>query len=471
MDSLDTLPPHLHSLSAGIDWHVPGSGSRYTDDPRDRFTGQSVPVFLPRSTADVVSIVKTCAAAQTSIIPFGGGTGVVAGQLVLKADNTVLVSLEKMNAIREISPDDGVMVVDAGCVLATIQQAAQEKGMIFPLAMASQGSSQIGGNLATNCGGIQVLRHGNARDLCLGIEAVLPDGSVLNELSPLRKNNTGYDLRHLLIGSEGTLGIITGATLVLKTAPVQTLTALCAVQSPAEAVQLLREMRSAMPDAISAFELMSDFGFDLLARHFPAMRFPLAERSPWYVLLNVDGDCDLETRFETVLAGHLESGLVRDGVLATSEAQRDGLWQMRESTPEANRLQGAICNSDTAVPISRIPTFIHDTMARLGAIESSLTVNAYGHVGDGNIHFNVFPPTGRTKRDIVQNDQPLIDAIRNAITETTLAHKGSISAEHGIGRLKRDDLKTYGDPAKLAVLRQIKAALDPQNIMNPGVLV
>ncbi|MEL7228387.1 MAG: FAD-binding oxidoreductase [Pseudomonadota bacterium] len=461
----------LQNLAAGIQWQPATADSRYTDDPRDRFKGHAVPVYMPRNTKEVAAIVRACAESGTAIIPYGGGTGVVGGQLVFEDRDTVLISLEKMKSIRALSLDDGVMIVDAGCVLADIQAAAREAGMIFPLSMASEGSSQIGGNLATNCGGIQVLRHGNARDLCVGIEAVLPDGSVLNELSPLRKNNTGYDLRHLLIGSEGTLGIITGASLVLKPAPAQTLTAFCAVASPAAAVGLLRHLRSKLGDAISAFELMSDYGFTLLAKHFPKYRFPLADHAPWYVLFNVDGGEGLEVQLEAALADQFKSGLVSDGTIATSEAQRHALWQLRESTPEANRLSGAICNSDTAVPISHIPAFIDDTLAAIGRINDRLTINAYGHVGDGNIHFNVFPPAGRSKRDIVESDQPLIDAIRHAINEATLAHNGSISAEHGIGRLKRDDLARYGDPVKRAVLQQVKAAMDPKGIMNPGALL
>ncbi|MEM9734671.1 MAG: FAD-binding oxidoreductase [Pseudomonadota bacterium] len=461
----------LSALEGPVPWQVAAPASRYTEDPRDRFKGKPVPVYLPRTTQEVTAVVRACAETNTCIIPYGGGTGVVGGQLVFEAQNTILLSLEKMKSIRSVSLDDAVMVVDAGCVLADIQAAAQEAGMIFPLSMASEGSSQIGGNLATNCGGIQVLRHGNARDLCLGIEAVLPDGSVLNELSPLRKNNTGYDLRHLLIGSEGTLGIITGASLVLKPAPAQTLTAYCAVARPADAVAFLRALRTALGDAVSAFELMSETGFTLLAKHFPQYRFPLNARAPWYVLLNVDGSGALEEQLEAALAESFESGLLLDGTIATSEAQRHALWQLRESTPEANKLSGAICNSDTAVPISQIPAFIDETLAAIAKVNSGLTVNAYGHVGDGNIHFNVFPPPGRSKREIVENDPGLIEAIRHAINETTLAHGGSISAEHGIGRLKRDDLARYGDPVKWAVLKKVKQAIDPKGIMNPGALV
>ncbi|MEO0910698.1 MAG: FAD-binding oxidoreductase, partial [Pseudomonadota bacterium] len=311
-------------------------------------------MFLPRSTIEVSELVALCHRHQINIVPYGGGTGVVAGQLVFKAENTIIISLEKMNAVRSVCAEDSVLIAEAGCILAHIQEIAAEVGMIFPLSMASEGSSTIGGNLATNCGGIQVLRYGNARDLCLGIEAVLPDGSILNELTPLRKNNTGYDLRHLLIGSEGTLGIITAASLSLKPTDAETLTAFCSVATPASAVKLLSTMRSALGDTVSAFELMCDYGFTLLEYHFPEQRFPLETRSEWYVLMEVGGAEGLEVRFQAALEDALETDLISDAVVASSQAQRNALWRLREDTPEANRLSGAICNSDTSVPLSEI---------------------------------------------------------------------------------------------------------------------
>lgn len=465
------LPAGLAELSRTISWLPAEEAEKYIIDPRDRFTGKSVPVFLPRSTSEVSDLVTACHLNGIRIVPYGGGTGVVAGQLVFHAENTIVVSLEKMNAVRQISKADSVVVVEAGCILADVQAAAEAVDMLFPLSMASEGSSMIGGNLATNCGGIQVLRYGNARDLCLGIEAVLPDGSILSELTPLRKNNTGYDLRHLMIGSEGTLGIITAASLSLKPADKHTLTAFCAVSSPARAVDLLSRLRSALGDSINAFELMCDFGFTVLERHFPQERFPLEKSSDWYVLLEVGGTDDLEARFHNLLEHLFEVGLVADAVVAASEAQRAALWRLRESMPEANRLSGAVCNSDTSVPLSQIQDFVDRTYQAIADIDQTLTINCYGHVGDGNIHFNVFPPPDRDKQHIILHDQELLDSIRTVINQTTMACKGSISAEHGIGRLKRIDLERFGDPVKLALFRTLKTALDPKGIMNPGALI
>ncbi|MEM8652412.1 MAG: FAD-binding oxidoreductase [Pseudomonadota bacterium] len=472
-DPIDSthLPAPLEEFANSIDWLPAADTDKYRLDPRDRFVGKSAPVFLPRSTKEVSELVALCHRHQINIVPYGGGTGVVAGQLVFKAENTIIISLEKMNAVRSVCAEDSVLIAEAGCILAHIQEIAAEIGMIFPLSMASEGSSTIGGNLATNCGGIQVLRYGNARDLCLGIEAVLPDGSILHELTPLRKNNTGYDLRHLLIGSEGTLGIITAASLSLKPTDAETLTAFCSVNSPASAVKLLSTMRSALGDTVSAFELMCDYGFTLLEYHFPEQRFPLETRSEWYVLMEVGGTEGLEVRFQAALEDALETELISDAVVASSQAQRNALWRLREDTPEANRLSGAICNSDTSVPLSEIQMFIESTYEAISDIDPTLTINCYGHVGDGNIHFNVFPPPGRNKAEIVKNDQALLDSLRNAINQNTLNYNGSISAEHGIGRLKQKDLSQLGNPAKLSLIKTIKQAIDPKGIMNPGVIV
>jgi FAD/FMN-containing dehydrogenase len=343
--------------------------------------------------------------------------------------------------------------------------------MIFPLSMASKGSCTIGGNLATNAGGIQVLRYGNARDLCLGIEAVLPSGDILSELDPLRKNNTGYDLRHLLIGSEGTLGIITAATLVLKPQDPETVTALCAIASPAQALKVFETFRKELGESLSGLELLSDFGLRLVNTHFPALKNPLAEPDDWYLLAEISGQTGTRDRVESVLAECMEAGLLGDAVVASSEAQRAKLWELRETTPEANRLSGAFCNSDTSVPISKIDRFVTETEAAVKAVHPGLRINSYGHIGDGNIHHNVFPPEGIPKPDFIAGNPGIIDAVRHAIDEVTVRCNGSISAEHGIGRLKTGDLKAYGSSEKLQAIRQIKAALDPNNIMNPGAIL
>ena len=452
-------------------WRDVADAGRYFEDPRGRFTGQGRLVLLPGTVEQVAQLVRLCSETGTGLIPFGGGTGVVAGQLSPENAHAVILSVERLNRVRDVNAQDGVMVAEAGCILETIHATAAEHGLMFPLSMASKGSCTIGGNLATNAGGIQVLRHGNARDLCLGVEAVLPSGEVLSELNPLRKNNTGYDLRHLLIGSEGTLGIITAATLVLKPIDPETVTALCAIASPAAALRVFEVLRKDLGNSLSGLELMSDFGLRLVNRHFPDLKNPLSDPQDWYLLAEVSGPEGIRERVEETLAACIEADLVGDAVVASSEGQRARLWDLRENTPEANRLTGAICNSDTSVPISRIDEFISRTYRALGDVHPGLRTNSYGHIGDGNIHHNVFPPQDVAKADFIAAHPGIIDAVRHAIDEVTVACGGSISAEHGIGRLKIGDLEHYGSAVKLQVIRQIKAALDPKGIMNPGALV
>jgi FAD/FMN-containing dehydrogenase len=461
----------LKSIVGDGGWREASDAERYFEDPRGRFKGKARLVLLPASTEEVARIVRLCNDHCTGLIPYGGGTGVVAGQLSPENENAIILSVERMNRIREVKTGDFAMVVEAGCILENLHAAAAEHGMIFPLSMASKGSCTIGGNLATNAGGIQVLRYGNARDLCLGIEAVLPSGDILSELNPLRKNNTGYDLRHLLIGSEGTLGIITAATLVLKPQDPETVTALCAIASPAQALKVFETFRKELGESLSGLELLSDFGLRLVNTHFPALKNPLAEPDDWYLLAEISGQTGTRDRVESVLAECMEAGLLGDAVVASSEAQRAKLWELRETTPEANRLSGAFCNSDTSVPISKIDRFVTETEAAVKAVHPGLRINSYGHIGDGNIHHNVFPPEGIPKPDFIAGNPGIIDAVRHAIDEVTVRCNGSISAEHGIGRLKTGDLKAYGSSEKLQAIRQIKAALDPNNIMNPGAII
>lgn len=443
--------------------------ARYLEDPRNRFEGLSQLVLKPATTEQVSRIVQHCASRGIAIVPYSGGTGVVAGQLSIDRTDQIILSLERMNAVREILPNDAAIVVEAGCVLADIQQVAEDAGLLFPLSMASQGSCRIGGNLATNAGGIQVLRYGNTRDLCIGIEAVLPDGSILSELSVLRKNNTGYDMRHLLIGSEGTLGIITAATLHLMPRMAETVTVLCGIRVPDDAVTLLGQLRAALGGVISACELLSHVGLDILGTAFPDEKAPLTGGFDWYVLIEAAGNTGLRDTLEDALSVAFDTGLIGDAVIAESLIQRDAIWRLREMMPEANRLAGAICNSDTSVPISQIGKFIETTISALHRIDPALTVNCYGHVGDGNIHCNVLPPPGVSKRQMLTTQADTVEAIRMCINDTTVACNGSISAEHGIGRLKVADLERFGNPAKLEAMRRIKAALDPADIMNPGV--
>ncbi len=452
-------------------WMDVADGQRYLDDPRGRFEGRGCLIVLPGSTEQVAAIVRLCNAAKVGIVPYSGGTGVVAGQLSIDSDNAIIMSLERMNKVREISVDDSVLVAEAGCILETIHSTAQEQGMMFPLSMASKGSCCIGGNLATNAGGIQVLRYGNARDLCLGIEAVLPCGTILSELSPLRKNNTGYDLRHLLIGSEGTLGIITAASLILKPVDPETATAFLAIKSPAHALMLYKEIKGHLGDAVSALELMSGLGLELVTSKFPTLRNPFEHSCDWALLLEATGPLGIGERLETALTDCFENNLVLDAVVAQSQSQRDSLWALRENTPEANRLAGAFCNSDTSVPISKVDAFITDTITAISDIHPDVRINSYGHIGDGNIHHNVIPPSGVAKAEFVTSNPGIIDAVRMAINDTSHRHGGSISAEHGIGRLKTCDLESFADKARYDAIRRIKSALDPNNIMNPGVLI
>lgn len=466
----EPLLDDIKAIVGDVGWKAAGDANRYFEDPRGRFVGKGCLIVQPNSTEQVAEIVRLCNAAKVGIVPYSGGTGVVAGQLSIDSENAIIMSLERMNKVREISADDGVIVAEAGCILENIHIAAQEHDMMFPLSMASKGSCCIGGNLATNAGGIQVLRHGNARDLCLGIEAVMPCGTVLSELSPLRKNNTGYDLRHLLIGSEGTLGIITAATLVLKPIDPETVTVMCAVNSPARALALYKHIRKDLGESISALELMGGFGLGLVTSHFPSLSVPFDQRHEWYLLVEVTGHIGISERLESSLGDGLEQDLLLDAVFAQSQTQRNNLWDLRENTPEANRLSGAICSSDTSVPISEVDRFIALTTQAISEIHPGLRINSYGHIGDGNIHHNVFPPSGVSKTEFVAATPSVIDAVRMAINETTNQCGGSISAEHGIGRLKTRDLEKYVSEPKREAMHRIKAALDPNDIMNPGTL-
>ena len=452
-------------------WAAGSDRPHYFDDPRGRFAGLDCFVVLPNSTEQVAEVVRLCSTVGVGIIPYGGGTGVVAGQLSLTSDANIILSLERMNKVRSFMADDFAITVEAGCILENIHKTAVKNDLMFPLNMASKGSCTIGGNLATNAGGIQVVRYGNARDLCLGIEAVLPSGKVLSELSPLRKNNTGYDLRHLLIGSEGTLGIITAATLALMPLDAETVTVLCAIKSKKDALLLHRKIRKRVGPNISGLELMSRFGLGLVEEHFPDLQYPFASKADWNLLLEVSGYSGILAEVEAALADCMDQDILLDAVIASSDKQRDSLWALRENMPEANRLTGAICNSDTSVPISKIEDFITNTHEAVSNIYSGLRVNSYGHIGDGNIHHNVFPPAEISKEEFLRANPDVIETVRSTIHEETIKLDGAISAEHGIGRLKTGDFKVHSSAIKLSTLRQIKAALDPDNIMNPGALL
>jgi FAD/FMN-containing dehydrogenase len=441
---------------------------RYLEEPRGRWHGRAAALVAPATTDEVAAIVRACAATGTPVIPYGGGTGLVGGQISGDGTPPVILSLERMRAVRVMDAAAGTMTVEAGAILADIHAAAEAEGLIFPLALASQGSARIGGLLATNAGGVNVLRYGNARDLCLGIEAVLPDGTVMHALSGLRKNNTGYDLRHLLIGAEGTLGVITAATLRLFPKPAATGAALLAVPDPAAALKLLRLAQVRIGEGVSAFELMHRTGLDFLREVGPEVRQPFEEPPEWLVLvdLGLSQGQSPEAALEGLFEAAFEQGLVSDGVIAQSEAQRAEFWALRETIPLANRRIGAISSHDIAVPVAAIPAFIDEAPRRLAGI-GAFRVNCFGHLGDGNLHYNVFPERGRSAADH-EAERP---AVKRAVHDLVHEMGGSISAEHGIGRFKVDDLERYGDPGKLAAMRAIKAALDPKGIMNPGAVL
>lgn len=441
---------------------------RYLEEPRGRWAGQGGVLVLPRSTAEVQVVVRACAEARVGIVPWGGGTGLVGGQIMPGGPAPVILSLERMAAVRGVWPAENALEVEAGLTLAGVQEAAEAAGRLFPLSLASEGTARIGGILATNAGGIGVLRYGNARDLCLGVEAVLADGSVLGGLKRLRKDNTGYDLRNLLIGAEGTLGIITAAVLRMVPRPAVQVTALLVVESPAAALRLLTLCQSRVPGMVSAFELIKRTGFEFLAEKMPEVGCPFPVVPEWCVLLELGLPSVFEA--EEVMAGLYaeadEVGLVQDGVIAASEAQRQGLWRIREAIPEANRLVGAVSSHDISLPLSAVPEFIPRADAALARI-GDFRINCFGHLGDGNLHYNVFPVPGRSRKD----HEAERDRIKACVHDLVHEMGGSVSAEHGIGRLKVGDLERYGDPGKLAAMRAIKAALDPMGILNPGAVL
>ncbi len=441
---------------------------RYLEEPRGRWQGIAGAVACPASTAEVAVIVRECAAVRVGIVPRGGGTGLVGAQIMADGPLPLVLSLERMNRVRGVFAEENVLLAEAGVILGDVQQAAEAVGRVFPLTLASQGSCRIGGNLSSNAGGVNVLRYGTARDLCLGLEAVLPDGSVWHGLKRLRKDNTGYDLRGLLIGAEGTLGVITAASLRLFPKPYVEGAALLVVPDPAAALRLLALAEARLGQVVSAFELISGMGLEFLAETMPQVRQPFAEAPAWMVLIDLgmaegaDPQAALEGLFEAALA----QGLVLDGIVAQSLAQRAGFWELRETIPLANRAVGAVSSHDISLPLSEVAGFIDRAgpeLAKLGAWR----INCFGHLGDGNLHYNVFPTKGRKALEF----KGLQDDVKTLVHDMVAELGGSVSAEHGIGRLKVDDLERYGDPAKLAAMRAIKAALDPLGIMNPGAVL
>ncbi len=429
---------------------------RDIEEPRGLFKGRAAAVLRPVNVGEVSLILAACNAARVPVVPLGGGTGLVGGQVMPAGPVPVLMSLERMVAVRDISPENNTMTVEAGAVLADIHTVAEGAGRMFPLRLASEGSCRIGGNLATNAGGVNVLRYGNARALCMGLEAVLADGTVLGGLKRLRKDNTGYDVRDLMIGSEGSLGVITAAVLRLYPQPVARHTAFVAVPTPAAALSLLHALEGALE--VTGFELIHRMGFNFLAETGFDMRPPL--QAEWSVLLEISGKAGPED----ALASAMEAGLVTDAVIAQNEAQRARFWALRETIPEANKRVGSISSHDISVPVSAVPAFI---MRAERAVPATLRINCFGHMGDGNLHYNIFPPKGGNREEYAAQRADIARDIFDIVAE----FGGSFSAEHGVGRLKVAELERYGYAGRLHAMRRIKTALDPVGIMNPGAVL
>jgi FAD/FMN-containing dehydrogenase len=445
--------------------------SAWENDWRKRAQGRALAVVRPGNTAEVAAVVKACAAAGASIVPQGGNTGLVVGSVPDATGTQVVLSLTRMNRVRAVDGANLTMTVDAGCVLQALQDTAEKAGFLFPLSLAAEGSCTIGGNLATNAGGTQVVRYGNARDLCLGLEVVTAQGAVWNGLSGLRKDNTGYDLRDLFVGSEGTLGIITAATMKLYPLPAAQLTAWAAVPGLESAVALLGLAHQHLGAGLTGFEVMGQFALSLVAKHFPQQRVPLWEDTPYCVLLeNSDSESEEHARaqFERLLETAFENGVVSDAVVAESLQQAHQLWHIRESIPLAQVEEGLNIKHDISIPVSRIPAFCAETDALLAREIPGVRLVNFGHLGDGNLHYNVQAPEAGDPKLFLQTEENRVNTL---VFDAVARYDGSISAEHGVGSLKVDKLPIYKDPVALGLMRAIKQALDPHNLMNPGRVI
>ena len=448
----------------------------YATDWRKRYFGMPLAVVRPASTQEVADVVRLCAETRTAIVPQGGNTGLCGGATPLAAEDAkrfgpggeqILLSLSRLARIRAVDPVNNTITVEAGCVLANLQQAAADADRLFPLSLGAEGSCEIGGNLSTNAGGTAVLRYGNARDLVLGLEVVLPDGQIWDGLRGLRKDNTGYDLKQLFVGAEGTLGVITAAVLKLFARPRVRATALVALESPAKALQLLSLMQGACGDRLTGFELMSAFCLTLVAKHFAATRLPFAQSYPQYVLLELSDTAsaqNLDAMLHAALEEASENGLALDAAVAASEAQAEALWAMRENIPDAQVLEGKQIKHDISVPISRIAEYIAVTDAELQRAFPGVRLVTFGHLGDGNLHYNIAHPEGGDEDAFIAH----AGEVSRVVHDSVARFSGSISAEHGLGQYKRDEILRYKSPLEMALMRKIKAALDPQGIMNPG---
>ncbi|HRO37351.1 FAD-binding oxidoreductase [Thauera sp.] len=439
----------------------------FLSDWRGRYHGRARAVVLPRDTAEVAAVVAACAQAGVAMVPQGGNTGLCGGATPLGDGAAVVISLARMNRVRAVDPDNDTLTVEAGCTLAAVQEAAQAAGRMFPLSLASEGSCRIGGNLSTNAGGVQVLRYGNTRDLVLGLEVVLPDGRVWDGLRGLRKDNTGYDLKQLFIGAEGTLGIVTAAVLKLFPAIRSRATAWVAVPDPRAAVRLLGMLRAACGDRVSAFEIVGRTALGLVLRHIPGARDPLAGAPAWTVLVELSDpavDAPLDDQLQAVLGEAFAQGLAGDAALAASGAQAQALWALREDISEAQRIEGVSIKHDVSVPVSRIPDFLERAGEALAARWPDVRVVAFGHIGDGNLHYNLSKSVADDNAAFVARTPEVNRIVHDLVCELG----GSISAEHGLGQLKREEVLRYKPALEMELMRRVKQAFDPAGLMNPG---
>jgi len=442
--------------------------SSYEQDWRGRAKGRALCVVRPGTTDEVARVVQACAAARVSLVPQGGNTGLVAGSVPDASGEQVVLSLRRMAAVRAIDPQNMTITVEAGYVLQSLQDTADQAGFLFPLSLGAEGSCTIGGNLATNAGGTQVVRYGNARDLCLGLEVVTAQGEVWDGLSGLRKDNTGYDLRDLYVGSEGTLGVITAATLRLYPKPAAMLTAWAAVPSLEDACRLLGMAHQHLAASLTGFEVMNQFALSLVDKHFAHLRVPMWQETPWCVLIEVsDAESEAHARglFERMLEEALEQGLVADAIIAENLRQAHDLWHIRESITLAQVEEGFNVKHDISIPVSLIPEFVREADAALGAAFEGIRFVNFGHLGDGNLHYNIQAPAGVDAKAFVAQYE---DQVSSIVYDTVSRYRGSISAEHGIGELKLHKLPQHKSPTALALMHSIKNALDPHNLLNPG---
>lgn len=451
-DDADAMRPHLE------DW-------------RGLYKGKARLVVKPASTEEVAGVVAACHDAGIPIVPQGGNTSLCGASTPEDDGAAIVLSLARMNKVRDLDAANHTITVEAGCVLADVQNRAADADRYFPLSLAAEGSCMIGGNLSTNAGGTNVLKYGNARELVLGLEVVLPDGRIWNGLRGLRKDNTGYDLKQLFLGAEGTLGVITAAVLKLFPKPTDVRSAFCAVPDIAAAVTLLGRARAESGDAVETFEFMPRLVIDLVLKHFPDAQDPLQTRYEQYVLLELvstaSGTSDLAAKLESILEKAFEDGLVLDAAISQSEAQRQEFWKLRENASEAQKLEGASIKHDVSVPVSRIAEFYDAAWTRVLAVDDGVRLVGFGHVGDGNLHYNLQAPEGSDGKAFLA----MWERFNRAVHDTVVEMGGSISAEHGIGRLKREELAHYKDAVSLDLMRTLKAALDPKGILNPGKVI